>query len=157
MEYEAKPDRRLWAVVILFAAVVPSMITLELAVPNFQPRLGGGGSTPPPSPGGGGSTAAVHVVMPNGVGVRSSLNFQPSVITVVIGVNNTITWTNNDGADHSVTFVNVPSGVQKLSLSNPDVGSGESYTITLTVAGTYRYHCSFHPAWMHGTIVVKSG
>lgn len=155
MEYEAKPDRRLWALLILGATIVPSMVALELAVPNFQPRIGGGGSTAPPASGGVGTTTAVQVVMPNGVGVRSSLNFQPSTITVVIGVNNTISWTNKDSADHTVTFATVPSGVQRTSISNPDVGPGETFTITLTVAGTYQYHCSFHPAWMRGTIIVK--
>jgi len=156
VEYEPSPDRRLWALVILAAAVVPSMITFELAVPGFQARLGGGASSIPP-PSGGGKTAAVQVIMPNGVGVTSSLNFAPSKITVKVGVNNTITWTNKDGADHTVTFSAVPTGVQAVSLSNPDMGSGESFTITLTVAGTYHYHCSFHPGWMQGTIVVVSG
>lgn len=93
--------------------------------------------------------------MPNGVGVRSSLNFLPSTITLVIGVNNTISWTNKDSADHTVTFTTVPSGVQRISITNPDVGPGETFTITLTVAGTYQYHCSFHPGWMRGTVIVK--
>jgi plastocyanin len=155
VEYEAKPDRRLWALLILGAAIVPSMVAVELAVPSFQPRIGGGGSPPPPATGGGGATAAVQVVMPNGVGVRSSLNFLPSTITVVIGVNNTISWTNRDSADHTVTFTTVPSGVQRTSITNPDVGPGETFTITLTVAGTYQYHCSFHPGWMRGTVIVK--
>lgn len=160
MEYETKPDRRLWALLILGAAIVPSMVAVELAVPNFQPRFGGGGSTTPSTSGaggGGGGTAAVQVVMPNGVAVRSNLNFQPATITVVVGVNNTISWTNKDSADHTVTFAAVPSGVQRTAISNPDIGPSETFTITLTVLGTYRYHCSFHPAWMRGTIVVKSG
>ena len=32
-----------------------------------------------------------------------------------------------------------------------------SLTVTFTVAGTYMYHCQFHPGWMRGTIIVKSG
>jgi plastocyanin len=93
--------------------------------------------------------------MPNGVGVRSSLNFLPSTITLVIGVNNTISWTNKDSADHTVTFTKVPTGAQESSISNPDVSPGETFTITLTAPGTYQYHCAFHPGWMHGTITVK--
>ena len=99
---------------------------------------------------------AVQVIMPSGVSVEHNLNFQPSSMTLIVGKNNTVTWTNKDGADHTVTFTSGPSGVTLASISDPDVGSGQTFTITLTVPGTYTYHCNFHPAWMHGTIVVKS-
>ena len=156
MEYESKPDRRLWAVVVFAAALVPLMIGVELAVPGVQPHLPGpGGSTPPPSGGGGGT--AVEVIMPNGVNIQHNLNFQPAVLKLVIGVNNTITWTNDDSADHTVSFVSGPSGVSLASISDPDVGSGQTFTITLSTAGTYQYHCAFHPGWMKGTITVVAG
>ena len=157
MEYEAKPDRRLWAVLILAGAILPSMIALELAVPNFQPRFGAAGNSPTPSTPGAGGGKTVQVVMPSGVSFKRSLNFQPATMTLIVGLNNTITWTNQDGADHTVTFTSGPSGVSLPSISDPDVGSGQSFTITLSTAGTYQYHCSFHPAWMRGTITVKSG
>jgi plastocyanin len=157
MEYEAKPDNRLWALIIIAAAIVPSMVAVELAVPGFQARFAVAGSTSgqssTPPPGGG---VAVQVVMPLGVSVEHNLNFQPSTITLVVGKNNTVTWTNKDGADHTVSFVSGPAGVNLNSISDPDVGSGQTFTITLTVPGTYQYHCNFHPAWMHGTITVKA-
>jgi plastocyanin len=156
VEYESKPDGRLWAVVILVAAIVPITIVAELAVPGFQPHIGSSGAPPPSSSSSGGITA-VQIIMPNGVSVEHNLNFQPSQITVVVGKNNTITWTNKDSADHTVTFISGPSGVTLASISNPDVGSGQSFTVTLTTPGTYKFHCSFHPAWMMGTIVVNSG
>ncbi|MDA4121283.1 MAG: cupredoxin domain-containing protein [Thaumarchaeota archaeon] len=156
MQYESKPDRRLWALLILAAALIPGMITLELALPGFQPRFGASGSAPPPTSGGG-KTTAVQVLMPNGVNFNHNLNFQPAQLVLIIGVNNTITWTNQDSADHTVTFTSGPSGADLPGLSDPDLGSGQTYTIALSASGTYQYHCSFHPAWMRGTIVVKSG
>lgn len=157
MEYEAKPDRRIWALIIIAAAVVPSMVAVELAVPGYQPRFGVSGQNPPPTGGGGPGGAAVQVIMPGGVQFNHKLNFLPAKMTLIVGKNNTVTWTNKDSADHTVNFISGPSGVSLASISNPDVGSGQTFTITLSTPGTYSYHCSFHPAWMRGTIVVKSG
>jgi plastocyanin len=157
MEYSEKPDNRLWALIIIAAAIVPSMVAVELAVPGFQARFGvsvGGGGTP--AGGGGGGGVAVHVTIPSGISVEHNLNFQPSTMTLIIGKNSTVIWTNQDSADHTVTFTSGPSGVSLGSISNPDIGSGQTFTITLSTPGTYTYHCSFHPGWMHATIVVKS-
>jgi len=156
VEYEAKPDNRLWALVIIAAAIVPTMVIVELAVPGYQPRFSVSASGPSSSSGAVGAGVAVHIVMPSGIAINHNLNFQPSTITVVVGKNNTITWTNQDGADHTVTFLSGPAGVSLASISNPDVGSGQSFTIVLSTPGTYTYHCSFHPLWMHGTIVVET-
>jgi len=154
MEYEAKPDGRLWALIIIAAAIIPSMVAVELAVPGFQARFGVSPGSPSTSGGGVSSGVAVQVIMPAGVSVEHNLNFQPSTITLVVGKNNSVTWTNKDGADHTVTFLTGPAGVNLGSISDPDVGSGQSFTITLSTPGTYTYHCNFHPAWMHGTITV---
>jgi len=157
MEYEAKPDGRLWALVIIAAALVPTMVVAELAVPGFQARFGTTAPSSSSSSGSGaGAGVTVHIIMPSGVSINHNLNFQPSTITLIVGKNNTVTWTNDDSADHTVTFLTGPTGVSLASISNPDVGSGQSFTIVLSTPGTYTYHCSFHPAWMHGTIVVKS-
>jgi plastocyanin len=139
--------------------VVPILVFAELAVPSFQPRFTPGGSEAAAvSAASGKSTGAtVTVIMPNGVSVDKSLNFQPSTITLVVGTNNTIMWHNDDSTDHTVNFISVPSGVTVSSISDSDVPPGTSFgPITLTVPGTYTYHCQFHPFWMIGTIVVKS-
>ncbi len=74
--------------------------------------------------------------------------YSPSTITVVIGVNNTVTWMNNDAVPHTVTS---DTG---LFDSGP-INQGGIYSYTFTTPGTYDYHCSYHP-WMHGTVIVKS-
>ncbi|MDG7008990.1 MAG: cupredoxin domain-containing protein [Nitrososphaerota archaeon] len=74
-------------------------------------------------------------------------SFLPPHITVVIGVNNTVTWTNQQtGVPHTVTSNNGTWGSGTLS-------TGQSYTHIFTAAGTFEYHCSIH-TYMKGTVVV---
>ena len=95
------------------------------------------------------------VVMPNGVGSNTGLNFSPANATVVVGVNNTIVWTNEDTVAHTVVSKSVPAGAANFSSSL--IQSGGRFNVTLTVPGTYKYFCSLHPQWMQATIVVKAG
>jgi plastocyanin len=161
MEYEAQPDRRLIALIVIAAVVLPGLIAAELYVPSLQPKFivsspTGVGVTPsggPPT-----SVAGVKVVMPNGVNLQKTLNFQPANFVLVVGVNNSVTWVNQDSTDHTVTFTVAPGGVKVSSISGTDVPPGSSYgPVTFTVPGTYQYHCQFHPSWMRGTIIVKGG
>lgn len=93
-------------------------------------------------------------MMPAGVGEDTSLNFTPANATVVVGVNNTVVWTNEDTVSHTVVSKTVPAGA--ASFSSPILAHGATFNVTLTVPGVYRYYCSIHPAWMQATIVVKA-
>lgn len=94
------------------------------------------------------SVSPVHVSIIAGAGTNtSSLGYSPSTITVVIGVNNTIVWTNEDGMPHTVTEVN------KI-FDSGNMNSGDSFTYTFSVPGTYLYYCAYH-IWMKGTVIVK--
>ncbi len=75
--------------------------------------------------------------------------YLPERITVVIGVNNTVTWKNVDVSHHTVTG---PDRSFESGNINPD----GSYTHTFTSAGEYAYVCDYHP-WMKATVVVKNG
>lgn len=79
----------------------------------------------------------------------TSVYYSPPGITVVIGVNNTVTWTNNDIAPHTVT-------ADGGSFNSGNLNPGQSFTHVFTTPGTYAYHCEYH-SWMHGTVIVKSG
>lgn len=100
---------------------------------------------------------AVQVTVPNGANSNQSslgnLGFYPNTITVVIGVNNTVVWSNSDVASHTVTSLSVPAGAQSFNSGN--LSPGSTFSATFTVAGTYKYHCGYH-SWMFGTIIVKS-
>ena len=78
--------------------------------------------------------------------------YSPDRLIVVIGINNTISWTNNDvGHNHTVTSMIIPTGATPFNSGN--MVKNANYTVTLTVPGLYRYGCSYHP-WMGGTIDV---
>lgn len=95
----------------------------------------------------------VQVSMPDKVSTNQSLSFQPRSITIVIGVNNTVMWTNNDAAPHTVTAVSVPSGAAKFNSGN--MNPGATFTYTFNVPGTYTYDCAYH-YWMTGTVIVEN-
>ena len=91
-------------------------------------------------------------MLPVDVGVNESLNFQPSNLTVVVGVNNTIVWNNLDYTQHTVESISVPSGAK--AWNSGILNEGQTFTLVLTVPGTYKFDCSIHPDWMFGTIQV---
>jgi len=72
--------------------------------------------------------------------------FNPS--DLVIGVGDTIIWTNGDSAAHIVVS---DSGSE---ISSGNLAQGQMYSHTFTKAGTYEYHCSIHPS-MKGKVVVQ--
>jgi plastocyanin len=105
----------------------------------------------------------VTVTIPSGAsstGKPTSFYYQPDSITVFIGYNSTVVWTNNDtGVTHTVTAaLNAPDprflafGPTAQPWNN--ILSGTSVNFTFTIAGTYNYSCSYHP-FMHGQVIVK--
>lgn len=108
------------------------------------------------------SSACVNVTIPSGAasappgytsGQKTTYGYTPDVVTVVIGKNNTVFWTNDDPAPHTVTSDTV--GLFDSGSTGPLTSQGGTFQFTFLTPGTYAYHCSFHP-WMQGTIVVKS-
>lgn len=96
----------------------------------------------------------VTVTIPTGVGKNSDLNFSPTVIDVVVGVNNTVVWVNEDNVNHTVEATHIPNGAGNFTSEAP-IAPGQSFTVTLTMPGVYQYHDSLYPAWMQGAIIVK--
>lgn len=74
----------------------------------------------------------------------SNFAFVPANLTIKKGT--TVTWTNTDDAQHTVT--GDTSGPASSLLAK-----GSTYSFTFAAAGTVSYHCSPHP-FMHGTITV---
>lgn len=87
------------------------------------------------------------------LGLLSPKFHWPWNFTVVIGVNNTIEWINDDHLAHTVTALSVPAGATYFDsgLVNP----GQSFVTTLSIPGVYKYDCAWHP-WLAGVITVKS-
>jgi plastocyanin len=161
LEYNPQPDKRLLALVILAMTLAPVLVAAELAYPGLQPKFqtssAPSGSSSSSSGGGSSSVVGVKVVIPTGTSLNHNLDFTPSNIVLVIGVNNSVTWVNMDTTDHTATFTIVPTGVTAASISASDIPPGTSFgPILFTVPGNYSYHCQFHPGWMRGTITVKA-
>ncbi len=85
--------------------------------------------------------ATVHVVIQN-------FAFSPASITVAPGT--TVVWTQKDTTGHTVAS-DTGAWTQSALLKQ-----NETFSLTLTKAGTYKYHCSPHP-YMKGTIIVQAG
>jgi plastocyanin len=83
-------------------------------------------------------------VVANSVSIVN-MSFSPASLTVPLGT--TVTWKNNDGMTHTVTS-------DVTGFDSGDISMGGTYSKVFSVAGTYSYHCTIHPA-MKGTIVVK--
>ena len=106
----------------------------------------GGSSTPTQAPGAATPTPAAIACPATGSGTAARIvdfSFTPNPASVSNG--GLVTWTNNDGTAHTVTFD-----------SGPDCGnvaSGASLTVQFNAPGTYPYHCSIHSS-MKGSVTV---
>ena len=75
--------------------------------------------------------------------------FKPKTVTVQVG--ETVTWTNMDGIEHSVT-----SGTPEAAGQEFDTGffvKGESRSITFDKPGEYSFFCARHKS-MRGSVTV---
>jgi len=106
---------------------------------------------------GGGTTTAAPTTAPTtaptsaassgtGAGAGAAIadfSFTPADLSVKVGQE--ITWTNGGSASHTVTF---DSGVDSGTLK-----AGATFKHTFDAAGSFTYHCNFHPA-MKATVTV---
>ena len=96
-----------------------------------------------------GGTSATTTSGASGAGggqvAMKSFAFDPASVSIKVG--ESVTWTNNDSATHTVVADN---GEFKSS----DIAKGATFTFKFDKAGTYPYHCGIHPS-MTGTVVVK--
>lgn len=90
----------------------------------------------------------------------------PDAITVVIGYNATVIWTNNEtGVVHTVTAFQNDSifdprftsfGPLSPTSSWNNIPGGKSVNFTFAKPGKYAYFCSYH-TWMIGSVIVEAG
>jgi plastocyanin len=80
--------------------------------------------------------------------------FNPSTLTLKMGVNNTVTWTNKGGQAHTVTSNSTTNG-SLPSFNSNGINSNAQYTFTFPQAGTYHYYCAYH-VWMQAVVVVAA-
>jgi len=75
-----------------------------------------------------------------------NMAFSPAILTVAAG--STVTWTNKDAMNHTVTS-------DSTLFNSGNVVVNGVYSYTFTTVGTYSYHCSIHPS-MTAKVIVSS-
>ena len=78
----------------------------------------------------------------------NSWTFDPDNLTVHRG--DTIVWTNAGQAAHTAT------ADDKVTFDSGALTHGQQFRWVAAKAGTFPYHCTFHP-WMKGTVTVVEG
>ncbi|MEM2042191.1 MAG: plastocyanin/azurin family copper-binding protein [Nitrososphaerota archaeon] len=92
----------------------------------------------------------VHVsIIPGSWDPRQTENYVPKDVRVILFVNHTVVWTNDEELDvaHTVTS---DSDLFDSGL----FGKGESFKYNFGREGVYTYHCVPHP-WMRGSVTVE--
>jgi plastocyanin len=74
-------------------------------------------------------------------------SFKYKPVTVVVKKGGRVRWTNSDAAAHTST-------ADDRSFDTQTIDKGKTRMVTMTTAGTFHYHCDFHP-FMKATVVVK--
>jgi len=107
------------------------------------------------------SSFAAEVSVPAGTGVPGCEEnwscFLPSTITVNVG--ETVTWSNDDSAAHTVTsgiteYHNIPGSQGPDGHFDSSLFlAGSTFDVTFDTSGNYPYFCMVHP-WMNGFVVV---
>ena len=93
------------------------------------------------------SNGPTPIVSPTEQNVITIENSAYNPANLVVKVGDKVTWKNSDTMQHTATFDSLPIDTGTL---NPN----ESATISFPTAGTFTYHCTFHPG-MTGTIIVE--
>lgn len=82
--------------------------------------------------------------------VMENFAFVPE--TIVVQTGDTVTWTNEDSAPHTVTAGarDEPSGM----FDSGQIAPGQTFTFSFEEPGSFDYFCSFHSG-MEGTVIVE--
>jgi cytochrome c oxidase subunit II len=101
---------------------------------------GGGASATTAASGGGGSDKITLTA--------KGIAWDKTQLNIPAGKQVTVTVNNQDSVEHNFTFEDAKA--------NKDVEKGETAEVTFTApaAGSYEFHCEYHPNQMKGTVTV---
>ena len=107
-------------------------------------------STQPPAT----PTATVEALDDGGPTIQTNIqNFTHEDLTVQVG--DTIVWTQQDQTTHTTTS-GTPGNLDGIWDSGT-LRQGQTFSVTLTEAGTFPYFCAIHPRSMTATVTVTEG
>jgi plastocyanin len=103
----------------------------------------------------GGGTSATTAAAASGGGsdkialVAKGITWDKTQLTMPAGKQVEVTVNNQDSVEHNFTF--------EAAKANKDVEGGKTEDVTFTApaAGTYEFHCKYHPTQMKGTVTVS--
>ena len=107
-----------------------------------EPAASEPAASAPAAGGGGCATSSEEGAAQVGI---DNFTFSPGDVTAAVG--ETITWTNEDSAAHTVTL-------DDGACDTGNIGQGTTAGLVFDAAGTYPYHCKIHPN-MTGTITIQ--
>jgi len=127
-----------------------AIATVALTVAVLTAACGGGGD--------GNNGSAKDAAKDSPVGERTihsgeapvriqNFEFKPKTISVKAGTK--VTWKNDDTAIHDVKDTS-----PLATPVSPEMGKGDTFSITYPQPGTYSYICAIHP-YMTGSVVVE--
>lgn len=96
------------------------------------------------APAGAGASAGAPAASGQAVTIQG-FAFGPSSVSVSVGT--TVTWTNQDSTQHTVT-------ADDGSFDGGPLANGQTFSQTFSKAGTFTYHCKIHPK-MTASVTVK--
>jgi plastocyanin len=129
---------------------IPRIHRIVLILAALGPSCGGGSSpstpatpttTTTPAP-----PAATADLVISILGDQGGMSFSPAGATLRVG--QTVAWKNNDTDVHTAT-----DNANRFNTGTVTRGA-TSTPIAMTAAGTFPYHCAFHPG-MVGTLTVN--
>jgi plastocyanin len=139
---------------IALIAFAPRVATTRTAAPATSaptPSLARSSSAttvaPVPSPSASAAAVSgseVRIVEP-AIRPPQEWTYSPDQVSVKMGTR--VVWTNSGAVAHTVT------ADDGTSFDSGSIDPKTSFALTATAAGTFAYHCTFHP-WMKGTLVV---
>ena len=128
------------------------LLTVSLLITGCGGGGGGGDSS-------GGTTTTISII--SGASSACTTAYSPDSITILIG--DTVTWTNDDTMEHTVTSTS-DSGPEctagggsttGLPLDSGIIASNGIFSHTFDTAGTYYYVCTISGHLMRGTVIVQ--
>ena len=135
--------------IVLFAACgggntsttnAPSTPTTVASTPDTPSPTSTSGATPTtrPTPVPGFTQTVLIITESNG-----SFSFSPATLTIKVGT--TVIWKNMSSAPHTIT------SDDGQTFDSGTVAPGGTFKFKFTTAGTFSYHCNYHP-YMRATI-----
>jgi len=124
---------------LLAAAACGSNNSNSSAAPSSTGTTGGTTTTTTT-----GATTTVNI--PIGAAGLTTTAYAPNPVTIKVG--DSVNWINNDSIAHTSTANN------GTTFNSGTISPGGSFKTTFTTAGSFPYHCAFHPG-MVGTVTVQ--